>query len=292
MNNKLKYAVTLLIILQIFNLFKINGLNNELESLNINQGHSTEFIRDELSNIYNNLDNIIKQDLSLIQDAEVEIGELDKENLKVDLLYKLTPKEVRDNTKLFLVFGEESIEMDRLGNSFSKSVKQNIFNEDIYPEISIREDDLIKTTDDNRIIIDSLKQKIFPNINIMLLGSSSSADGYYTREGTLEFMNDREYTEISLNNPKFIATLDDKIIKEEKISLQELHDGFIINEKFQVESKEVLILKISFVDDLGLNHDFVIDKFVGSNKDYHPEPFVTELIYSKDKELLWEGEVY
>ncbi len=161
MREKLKHAIPILIVLQIFNLFQINSLKRELEMLNTNQGHSTEFIRSEMNNIYNNIDNIIRQDLSLIQDAEVELGDLDGDNLQVELKYSLTPKEVRDNTKLFLQFEGESIEMDRVGNSFSKNLKQDIFSEYNYPEIIIKEKDLLKTTEDSRIVISDLKEKIF-----------------------------------------------------------------------------------------------------------------------------------
>lgn len=291
MNNKLKYAVALLIILQIFNLFKINGLNSELESLNINQGHSAEFIRNELSNIYNNFDNIINQDLSLIQDAEVEIGELDKENLKVDFQYKLTPKEVRDNTKLFLVFGEESIEMDRVRNSFSKSVKQNIFNEYTYPKIIIKEDDLLKTTEDSRLVISDLKEKIFPSVNLVFAGSWISRDNSIQIDGPIDFFDRKEYTEISLKNPKFVVTLNNEIIKEESLSIKELHNDFTINEEFEIGEGEILTLKVIFMDDLDLRYEFILEEF-SLEEDWNPQGFTRELIYSKDNELLWEGEVY
>lgn len=291
MREKLKYAIPILIVLQIFNLFQINSLKRELEMLNTNQGHSTEFIRSEMNNIYNNIDNIIRQDLSLIQDAEVELGDLDGDNLQVELKYSLTPKEVRDNTKLFLQFEGESIEMDRVGNSFSKNLKQDIFSEYNYPEIIIKEKDLLKTTEDSRIVISDLKEKIFPSVNLVFAGSYISRDDSIQIDGPIDFFDRKEYTEISLKDPKFVITLNNRIVKEENISIKELHDDFMINEEFKIGRGEILTLKVVFMDDLDLRHEFILEEF-SLDEDWHPQGLTRELIYSKDNELLWEGEVY
>lgn len=291
MKDKFKNIIIgLVFIFQIFNFLEINKLHREISRLNENSDSRIARIEQRTETIYSNVDNMLNEEISLIEEASLIIGELNKASLEVELLYDLTPKEVRDKTQVFLDFNGNHIEMKRDNTKFTASIHRDVFQKDIHPKIIIKEDDLIKTTQDFRLEISDLKRNLFPEIGLNLDGSSSYTYGKYSRTGDLLFTNDRENKAISFKKAKLIVSIDDRIFKEEDINIRDLYKNFTIDEEIPLKGDETCIIKISFIDDLNLRHDFILDKFNKDKGSFYNEYLFMEYIYSENGDLLWKGE--
>ena len=159
--NALNILIVVLIVFQIASISKINNLQREIQNVNIGMDNLNRSVMSDINNIYSNVEQILKREASLIADANAEIGALDAGELTVPIKFTLTPKEVSEQTSVYLDFQGELFPMDKTGTNFSTTVLHDIF-ADTMPKIIIEEGGVKKITEDTRINVVSIKERLFP----------------------------------------------------------------------------------------------------------------------------------
>lgn len=95
---------------------RINHLNSELEN-----------VRGTVSSIYNNVDDQLKKQASLLTSIEHTLGNLNTDKHTIDVEIKVVPKTVTDNMALSVKIGDSVADFTRSGNEFTAVVPVAMF---------------------------------------------------------------------------------------------------------------------------------------------------------------------
>lgn len=292
--NVLYIVIAVLVVMQMVSLAKINNLQNQLNNVKseiYNQGNNT---KNEINAIYSNVDEMLKREVSLIEIASTELGTLDISSLTVPITYSITPKEVSENTAVSLEFDGELIPMNKNGTTFTTTVSHDIFG-NASPMILIDEDGVKKTTQDDRIMVWSIrgiKDSLLPTMHPRLSGEARYGDSSYKRKGTLNADFKNVGSGIVFTEMRFVIKVDDEVFSDEIIftdTVPVIWD-WQVDKTIPLTDGQTCIMTIIAVDSIGLEHHYTVDHYLGGANNQREPWFDDEQIYSADGELLWETE--
>jgi len=116
---KKNYLYIIIAALVLFNAYTINKVSNIESSMNSNiqQIYSEQNnLRNEINNIYTNVDEKLKKQASLLDSYDVIFGdELNTDNLTVPVNISVTPKENTENLTAVLLINDERNAMLKIG---------------------------------------------------------------------------------------------------------------------------------------------------------------------------------
>lgn len=285
--NIVPILVAALIIAQIVSLSKINDLQNQLNSARFSIDNISNNTTNEINGIYANVDSMLKKEASLIEIASITMGTLDKENLTIPITFSITPKEVSDFTTVSLDIEGEIITMEKSGTTFSATVSRDIFSS-ATPLILIDEGGVMKTTQDDRLMILSMKDSLLPSIHPRINGESRYGGGSYKRKGTLTADFKNVMSEIVFTEMRFIVKVDGDVVSDEVIfrdSMPMIWD-WEVDKTIPLADGQTCIMTVIASDSAGLEHHFTVDYFVGGANAQREPWFDDEEIYSADGKLL------
>lgn len=285
--NALNILIVVLIIFQIVSILKINNLQGEIQNINMGMNNLSGNMRNDINNISSNIEETLKKEAGLITDAGAEIGVPDMDKLTVPIKFTLTPKEISEQTAVSLDFQGELFPMEKTGITFSVTVSRDVFG-DAMPKIVIEEDGIKKTTEDTRIYVGGIKERLFPRLYPRVSGRANYSKGIYNREGTLnidfkELGSDIKYTEMRL-----IIKVDDKLISDKVIPDDVFRSGYEIDEKTPMDDGQTYTMTLIATDSIGLKHHYTVDHWVAGDGAQREPWFDDERIYSADGKLLWK----
>lgn len=284
--------IILFIVIQVMLYFKVTGLESELERTSRYISSLEDTLSNRINLIYSNIDEKLNEQASNIEHIETTIGTPNVDNLTVPITYTIIPKEVSEKTAISLEFNEEVLAMERDGTSFSLTVVTEIFNSEIFPNILISEDDIIKTEQNDLLHLYSIKNEIFPYISLRLRGSSRGIGKKYKRTGTISWdikPSGALSESIEFTEARLVIKVDDDIISDKPIDINDL-DGYEVDEEISLEDGETCTMTIIVKDSLNLEHHYTIDTYVQGNNAQREPLFDDEKIYSQDGILLWSQE--
>ncbi len=133
----IKLVISVLIVLQVLSLVMLYFLGTELKSL-----------KNEFNTVYNNISRIksdinnnifsIKEDLkensSLLEEIDIESGDLNKIDFTYPLEISLIPKESNQYTKIYFKFKNEKILLKNLDGTFKGEIKSKLYFDDFQNE--------------------------------------------------------------------------------------------------------------------------------------------------------------
>lgn len=281
--------IIILIISQLVSIIKINDLQRQVENTYIKMDNLNQSIRNEMSGIYSNVNNMLNQEASLIESGTTKIGTPNKDDLTVPITFTLIPKEVSKDTAVSLDFNGEVFPMEKDGTIFSATISLDIFG-GAFPKIIIDENEIRKTSEHNQIGIRDIKEKIFPIMYPKLMGESRYNGETYSRKGELsteikEVGSGIEYKEI-----RFVIKVDEKLISDEIIPNESFYSGYEVDEKIPLSSGEICTMTVIATDSLGLEHHFMVDYWDADSGSHRELWFNDNQIYSSDGKLLWKPE--
>ncbi len=125
--NRLYVLIGTLIIFQFALLLKVNRLGSETEYTKNQMNNLNNNLRNDINAIYSNVDDMLNRKESLIEISTTEVGTVNRDNLMVPITFTLTPKEVSENTMVNLEFNGEVFPMNKSGTSFTTTVERGIF---------------------------------------------------------------------------------------------------------------------------------------------------------------------
>ena len=111
--------VAALIVLQLYSITRINSLQSRVENLN-NNVHSVENRLDnQISSIYQNVDQQLEAQASLILNSSTKVGKLNIATLTVPVTFTIEPKVITETMSVFLDFNGELVRLEKLELQYS-----------------------------------------------------------------------------------------------------------------------------------------------------------------------------
>lgn len=279
--------IGILVIAQIWAVFKIGSLQEQISIARNEIGQLHNNTRMEIDSIYSNVDERLKQQASLIEKASVEIGAIDTGGLTAPITFSLTPKEVGAHTAVSLDMDGTLFPMDKSGTSFSVTIPCGLF-DSVLPAIVIDEDGLKKTTQDDRLHIFSMKDELFPIFFPHLNGGSQYNGAVYTRKGTLNMETKPSSRGVAFTKMRLVAKVDDAVISNEEIPAGA--SEWEVDQSVPLGNGQVYVMTVVAADSIGLEHHYIVDYWVGGADRQREIWFDNEKIYTAGGKLLWEPE--
>ncbi len=280
---------TVLIISQLLSIVKINNLQSQVENTKFQMNNLSGSIRNEMNSIYSNVNAMLNQQASLIENGSTEIGTPNIDQLTVPITFTLIPKEVSEHTAVSLDFNGELFPMEKDGTRFSAIISRDIFGT-AFPKIIIDENEIRKTTEDERVGVWDIKEEIFPIMYPRLMGEARYGGEIYSRKGELSGEIKRVGSEIEFKEIRFVIKVDDKLISDEIIPSASFYSGYEVDEKIPLSSGQICTMTVIAMDSVGLEHHYMVDYWDADSGSHRELWFDNELIYSSDGKLLWKPE--
>ena len=250
------YIIIALIIINIFNIFKINNLERSMDNYYLQIVSGINRNNSEISNIYSNIDSILEKQSSLLDSHKIEFGEsLNKDNLTVPVKFTVVPKEYSEGLTVNIQLNDESFILNKNGTSFETTIDADIF-ETFQPKVVISKDGIQKT--------ESLDE-YYDLYNKFLL----QLEGYYN--GSTRYSNGKHIYKGG-NIELRITNTDDNM--PEKVSIIYDMNGSILREdevdisQFSSESKVTNFINSEIIDEVEMNANDVFTVYANIQDKY------------------------
>ena len=297
---------------------KIEDLRTRINHLDNAHSNEVSSLRNQISSIYNNVDEQMKKHGSLFTNVKRDFGEFNKETGKANIHISVVPKTIVDNMKVNVSLCGTTAEMIKNENGeYSAIVPVGIFEvEDYFPFISIIANGETKT----EYLEDQSVHGIFSNYLPTISGGkikshqATLANGELTVNGdffidcnpgdvdqSVEFVNYKFITEYA---GKEIARKDITNIVNEHKESDDISESAIeaidFKETYKISGKDILTIYLVAEDSLGYLHKKIAFSWQHPDIDEPiPEPahsveeamYVGEIITDKDGKVLYGKEI-
>ena len=237
----------------------INGLNSKIDELK----RDTSIYMDDIST---KLDDIS----SPIYDAELIVGDFNRDSLTVNLLFKVKLREFTDSTTLSLTFGTHDIELKKDGDCYTGTLEVGLFEEcsDI-PVVSIINGEVTTLAEVHAFWCGPFWVDVLPNTAI-----SRAPYEVKDKNGKLSFDSEIWLTKDSWNDGVnvthvyFTKELNGVETSREEISPDELNDTKVIKlkESYDLKDGDVLSFYVITENDLGYSVKRLIWEYGNTNE--------------------------
>ena len=128
------------LVIALFNSYsRINELNSNINNLQNNLAQNINTMRSDIADIYENVDQKLKREASILSGYDITYGPLDTNNYTTPLFVSVTPKNATDNTTVSVKIGETTANLNRNGEVFSGYIDTDVFiEESTYPLIMVK----------------------------------------------------------------------------------------------------------------------------------------------------------
>ena len=283
--------IAVLIILQFLSLIKINSLQSRFENIS-NRIHAMENRIDfQIDSIYQNLEQKLEAQASVIHNSTAEIGKLDLDTLTVPVKFTVEPKTITDNLSVFLDFNGEIVPLEKSGLQYS-IIKNFEISDNISPKIII-EDNGVKNIEEHQgLKVVNIREQALPRIIVRYSGSSTYGGNDYRAKGSLVI----DYKPAQENNPiikmKYVIKVDDKIIKEIPVEAEKDNGpggtfALDIYDEYSLNDGEVLTSHVVAVDSFGFAYEHLVTHFVAGSRTQRVPYFKHEKIIAPNGEIVY-----
>lgn len=183
----LQNCIVILIIALVAFIFRINALENEISRLDYLLDNQYDRIMSEVSSIYDNVDQKLREEASLLSLVEAEYGELNLEDHTIDVTVKIVPKLIAEEMKVQVSINGRTAELSRTGNSFNGTIPVDIYNMGELMLLTIDTAAGTQTQYLNEIQVEYLWAERIPSLYYCdISGDATFADGKYTLNGHID----------------------------------------------------------------------------------------------------------
>lgn len=305
---KWKVAFFCIIVLGVFlfgSLWKIFDLSEYISDMEKNHAYEMENFRNQIDSIYNNVDEQMKKEASLLSYINCEYGELNPKTNTVKMTFTAIPKIVTEDTTLSIKIGKDKIELKKSGDKFIGKYNAYAFRtdeeEDLIPILTIRNGDKSENEFLPEIHTNYLYQRFFgdlvadgSNFGTMLKKVIDNGNNYYEFQIQANFSI---YYVTADEKPDFkklyiLTEMNDQLLETKDVTYavdeygcynDHMTFNYSVNEHDNVKAYAVL------EDSYGYYHSICLYDFSFSNTeafDSLNNTYDTEAIYDKDKNLL------
>lgn len=295
-NWKTVIGVALVVVL-VMGYIKISEMTNEISNLKGQLAYwQTEGnnIRSEINSIYDNVDERLKQQASLISSVTYDLGEFNSTTHQAEVSIKVVPKNITDEMVLSVCLGDETADFSRDGNEFTATLKAGIFMDyGSYPILSIKSADGIQTEQLESVDLSLLHNSYLPYVSANIWGSSTKRNDTVEINGevSLDCTESSPYCDVVFKKIELVTVVDGKEIERKDLTSKKAqeHYDFSIKETYKLNGGKELVMYVEAEDTAGYIHKstsyFWLES--GGTTD-HPTEVVDSMqsIYDKDGNLL------
>jgi len=288
--DKLVIIIVVLLAMQIYSLYQISSQKREIEGNRARLSSLQNQLEKQISSIYQNVDEKLKEKASIIKASDYIIGEVDVEKLEAPVTFTIVPKESTDNTKVFLDFSGKTIRLEKQGTTFTGSENIEISSE-INPTVIVETNGVKHLEDNYNLRIGRIADHIFPKTSFpRYSGKTSYSSKGYEINGSVSFDVKASNESFIFEKVYYISKINNKIYsRKEMEKSSDTTFSLEIDERIPLEDGEVLTTHVLARDNLGFSHEFFMEHYVaGSNMQREPY-FGEKRVYSPDMELLFES---
>lgn len=183
----LQACVVILTIALCVCVYKISVLENRVSRLDFLVENQYDRIMSDVNAIYQNVDEKLREEASLLSSVEAEYGEFDLENHTIDVTVKLVPKLISEEMKVRVSINGRTAELSRNGNTFTGTVPVDIYNMGELMLLTIDTAAGTQTQYLNEIQVEYLWAERIPSLYYCdISGDETFEDGKYTLNGHVD----------------------------------------------------------------------------------------------------------
>ena len=294
-----KMIITVAIIgLLVFSLYQIAVLKDDIDNLkyrNSTLSAQVQTLRDEIHSVYDNVDDKLKEQASLVSGVDFQIGDISDDMKSVELTLTVVPKLVSDDMEVAISVDGKTVPLTRNGSEFTGSVAVGLFvgyNE--WPLLSIKSAEGTKTEYLDSVDVSYLYSRHLPSLYADMSASSTLKNGKLQVDAGFSV----ESKPASNNSPiTFVSFTLIEEINGEEVSRSDITEevrkfGNSYNTRyvksFEMSKEDELRVYVIAEDTLGYVHKTLVHLWVQSEPGAVAEAvFGGELIYDKDGNLLY-----
>lgn len=248
-------------------LIQIIGLKQEVQNLKNNLSHQISSMESSLLQNSSYIENILKEEASILAKAEWHYGSFDAEKQTVEVVCSITPKEYDPaKTMASIMIANEEIPMTLENKKYVVTTQVSLFEETAISQVMFQEDGMIRSEGLEWSLMPLYEY--LPMVNAYLNGSgtSSSKNGkyYWNRGGTLQVYVDKKGEDSYVESITIVRCLDGEETERIEVPIEEnvqyMSDYFHeVNLSYQIPFGSVQDIYVDVVDGFGLRYRVCID---------------------------------
>ena len=266
----LQACVVILTIALCVCVYKINVLESRVSRLDFLVENQYDRIMSDVNSIYQNVDEKLREEASLLSLVEAEYGEFDSENHTIDVTVKLVPKLISEEMKVQVSINGRNIELSRTGNTFTGTIPVDIYNIGELMLLTIDTAAGTQTQYLNEIQVEYLWAERIPSLYYCdISGNATFANGKYTLNGHIDINCSPVADTPDVKFEKFVLVteLNGKEINREDITEEVLNyeaypNGVYWYDEYNMECEAVegdeLGIYLEAADSLGYLHRMLL----------------------------------
>lgn len=257
--NYLYIAIVALILFNVYTINKVNNIGN-LVDRNMQQIQSDQTnIRNEISNIYSNVDEKLKKQASVLDSYDVVFGdELNTENLTVPVNISVTPKENTGNLTAELLINNERYSMNKNETTFTSQINTYVF--DSFKMMIVLNDNGTEKIE-TIVEYDDLQYKYLLSLYGHFAGNTQYSSGKYQYDGDIII----DFSGPEVNNPEKISIskyINGTFIDEQEVDMRGsdrgMHSIHSVKGEAELSANDKIEICISVEDKYGLSYKYIV----------------------------------
>ena len=297
--NLQKLIIVILVIALCFAFVKIRNLESAVRNLRSDMNTSVYMLEDRVNSIYANVDDFLKEEVSLLSSVTSEYGELNLENHTIDVTVKLVPKLISDDMKVHLSIDGRNVELSRNGSSFSGTIAVDIYNLGEQLLMSIVTEAGTQTQYLSEVQVEYLWSERIPSLYYCdISGTGTFAEGKYTLDASIDINCSPVEDTPNVRFEKFelVTELNGKEINREDVSNDVLNyqtypHGVYFRDHYQMECEakegDELAIYLEATDSLGYLHKMLLHHWKEENGAMAEAVDASEYIYDPNGMLIF-----
>ncbi|MBQ7922211.1 MAG: hypothetical protein IJ325_06505 [Clostridia bacterium] len=267
---------------------EIEQLNNRINNLN----SEINMVRGNVSSIYDNVDEQLKKQASLLTSTEHTLGNLDADKHTIDVEIKVVPKTVTDNMEMSVKIGDTVADFRRSGNEFTAVIPVAMFLEyETRPMLYIETDTGTQTEVLEDIRIEYLYDRFLPTLHAYIPSHVDFTNGKVKINSHLEVsVKPTEYSgSVSFTKYELVTTVNDTEIEREDITAMIENGNYDgqFSKTITAGQGDKVVIYVQAIDSLGYIHKTVAYSWYKSEDGAVAEAMYDgDFIYDKEGNLL------
>ncbi len=266
----LQACVVILAIALCASIYKINALESDLKNLDKAMDWQYQQVVNQVQSIYQNVDEKLREEASLLSLVEAEYGEFDLENHTIDVTVKLVPKLISEEMKVQVSINGRNTELSRTGNNFVGTIPVDIYNVGEQILMTIETAAGTQTQYLSEIQVEYLWGDTIPSLYYSdISGQATFAEGKYTLNGHININCSPtvQTPDVKFESFVLVTELNGKQINKEDITEKVLNyeaypNGVYWYDEYKMECEAVegdeLGIFLEATDSLGYLHRMLL----------------------------------
>lgn len=296
-NWKMIIAVAMIGLL-VFILYQIAVLKDDIDNLkyrNSTLSAQVQTLRDEIHSVYDNVDDKLKEQASLVAGVDFQIGDISDDMKSVELALKVVPKLVSDDMEVAVSVDGKTVPLTRNGSEFTGSVAVGLFVDyNQWPLLSIKSADGTKTEYLDSVDVSYLFARHLPSLYADMSASSALKNGKLQVDAgfSVEAKPASNNSPITFVSFTLIEEINGEEVSRSDITEEVRKSGNSYNTRyvksFEMSQEDELKIYVIAEDNLGYIHKTLAHFWIQSEDGAVAEAvFGGEWIYDKDGNLLY-----